>query len=94
MKRIFSTQLVQLLMATGAAMALVLPARAQDFTLQRAIQLALAHSTATGASTADQMHAYEAYMEARAGFIPQVTVGSDVGYAYGFPLSLEGSAPT
>ena len=94
MKRIFSTQLVQLLMATGAAMALVLPARAQDFTLQRAIQLALAHSTATGASTADQMHAYEAYMEARSGFIPQVTVGSDVGYAYGFPLSLEGSAPT
>jgi len=94
MKRIFSTQLVQLLMATGAAMALVLPAGAQDFTLQRAIQLALAHSTATGASTADQMHAYEAYMEARAGFIPQVTVGSDVGYAYGFPLSLEGSAPT
>jgi outer membrane protein TolC len=33
-------------------------------------------------------------MEARNSFIPQVTVGSDVGYAYGFPLSLEGSAPT
>lgn len=94
MKRIFSRQFVQLLMAAGAVIAPVLPARAQDFTLQRAIQLALAHSTATGASTADQMHAYEAYMEARSGFIPQVTVGSDVGYAYGFPLSLEGSAPT
>lgn len=94
MKRIFSRQLVQLLLAAGAVIALALPARAQDFTLQRAIQLALAHSTATGASTADQMHAYEAYMEARSGFIPQVTVGSDVGYAYGFPLSLEGSAPT
>jgi outer membrane protein TolC len=94
MKPIFSRQFVQLLVAATMAMALVLPARAQDFTLQRAIQLALTHSTATGASAADQMHAYEAYMEARNSFIPQVTVGSDVGYAYGFPLSLEGSAPT
>src|SRR6185437_10308378 len=94
MKRIFSRQLVQLLMAAGAAVALVLSARGQDFTLQRAIQLALAHSTASGISVADQMHAYEAYLEARDAIIPQVTVGSDVGYAYGFPLSLEGSAPT
>ncbi len=94
MKRFISTQFVQLLMAAGATLALVLPASGQEFTLQRAIQLALVHSTATGASTADQMHAYESYMEARGSFIPQVTVGSDVGYAYGFPLSLEGSAPT
>lgn len=94
MKRFIFTQFAQLLMAAGAALALVLPASGQEFTLQRAIQLALAHSTATGASSADQMHAYEAYREARDSFIPQVTVGSDVGYAYGFPLSLEGSAPT
>lgn len=94
MKPIFSRQFVQLLVAASTAIALVLPARGQDFSLQRAIQLALTHSTATGASAADQMHAYEAYMEARNSFIPQVTVGSDVGYAYGFPLSLEGSAPT
>ena len=94
MKRLFFGKFAQWLMAASTALALVMPARGQDFTLQRAIQLALTHSTATGASTADQMHAYEAYMEARNSFIPQVTVGSDVGYAYGFPLSLEGSAPT
>ncbi|HSB75189.1 MAG TPA: TolC family protein [Terriglobales bacterium] len=94
MKRFFPGQLLQWLMMAGAAMALALPARGQEFTLQRAIELALTHSTTTGASTADQMHAYEAYMEARNSFIPQVTVGSDLGYAYGFPLSLEGSAPT
>lgn len=94
MKPIFSRQFVQLLLAASMALALVLPASGQDFTLQRAIQLALTHSTATGASAADQMHAYESYVEARSSFIPQVTVGSDVGYAYGFPLSLEGSAPT
>lgn len=94
MKRFISTQFAQLLMAASATLALVLPVSGQEFTLQRAIQLALVHSTATGASTADQMHAYESYREARDSFIPQVTVGSDVGYAYGFPLSLEGSAPT
>ena len=94
MKRLIFGKFAQWLMAASTALALVVPARGQDFTLQRAIQLALAHSTATGASTADQMHAYEAYVEARDSFIPQVTVGSDVGYAYGFPLSLEGSAPT
>jgi outer membrane protein TolC len=40
------------------------------------------------------MRAYETYVEARDSFIPQASVGSTVGYAYGFPLSLEGSAPT
>ena len=94
MKRFFSGQLAQVLVAASAALVMALPARAQEFTLQRAIQLALTHSTTAGSSTADQMHAYEAYMEARDLFVPQVTVGSDVGYAYGFPLSLEGSAPT
>lgn len=94
MKRFLSGRLAQVLMAASAALAVVLPAGAQEFTLQRAIQLALTHSTTAGASTADQMHAYEAYIQARNSFYPQMTVGSDVGYAYGFPLSLEGSAPT
>jgi outer membrane protein TolC len=94
MKRLCFAKFAQWLLAASTALALVLPAHGQDFTLQRAIQLALAHSTATGASAADEVHAYEAYVEARDSFIPQVTVGSDVGYAYGFPLSLEGSAPT
>src|SRR5579864_6564544 len=94
MKRMFSGQLGQWLITAVAALALASPAHGQDFTLQRAIQLALTHSTTAGASAADQMHAYETYVGARNSFIPQVTVGSDVGYAYGFPLSLEGSAPT
>jgi outer membrane protein TolC len=33
-------------------------------------------------------------LETRNSYIPKVTIGSDIGYAYGFPLSLEGSAPT
>jgi outer membrane protein len=94
MKRTFSGQLVQWLMAVSAALVLALPAHGQEFTLQRAIQLALVHSATAGGSAADQMRAYEMYVEARDSFIPQVSVGSTVGYAYGFPLSLEGSAPT
>jgi outer membrane protein len=45
-------------------------------------------------SHSDEVRAYQNYREARDAYFPKVTVGSDVAYAYGFPLSLEGSAPT
>jgi outer membrane protein TolC len=45
-------------------------------------------------SHADEVRAYQTYLEARDSYVPRLAVGSDVGYAYGFPLSLEGSAPT
>jgi outer membrane protein len=61
---------------------------------RRAIELALAHSTEMALSHADEMRAYRTFLEARNTYIPQAAVGSDVGYAFGFPLSLEGSAPT
>ena len=32
--------------------------------------------------------------EVRANYIPQITIGSGLGYSYGFPLTLEGSAPS
>ena len=62
--------------------------------LRRAIELALAHSSEMAVSQADEARAYRTYLEARNSYIPQAAIGSDVGYAYGFPLSLEGSAPT
>ena len=67
---------------------------AQTLTLKRAIELALGHSSVMAASSADQIQAFETYREARGAFIPQVAVGSGLAYSYGFPLSLEGSAPT
>jgi outer membrane protein TolC len=69
-------------------------AHAEDLTLRRAIDLAMAHSNTMAIAAADQQHAHAVYREANGAFIPQVIVGSGVGYAYGFPLSLEGSAPT
>jgi len=47
-----------------------------------------------GLSHADEVRAYQTYLEARDSYIPKLAVGSDIGYAHGFPLSLEGSAPT
>jgi outer membrane protein TolC len=61
---------------------------------RRAIELAVSHSTEMALSGADEIRAYQTYLEARHSYIPQLSVGSNVGYAYGFPLSLEGSAPT
>ncbi|HET7439968.1 MAG TPA: TolC family protein, partial [Terriglobales bacterium] len=61
---------------------------------RRAIELALTHSSEMALSGADEARAYRTYLEARSSYIPQAAIGSDVGYAYGFPLSLEGSAPT
>jgi outer membrane protein TolC len=60
----------------------------------RAVELALAQSSEMALSRADEVSAYQAYREARASRVPKLAIGSDIGYAYGFPLSLEGSAPT
>jgi len=75
--------------------AAVTTAVAQDaLTFRRALELALGHSSEMALSKADEMRAYQTYLEAHNSYIPQAMVGSDIGYAYGFPLSLEGSAPT
>jgi outer membrane protein TolC len=74
---------------------LVSGASAQEPLLfRRAVELALAHSNEMALSHVDETHAYQTYLEARDSYFPKVAVGSNAGYAYGFPLSLEGSAPT
>ena len=67
---------------------------AEPLPLQRAVQLALSHSTATGAASADEQRAFASYHEARNQYLPQVILGSGLGASWGFPLSLEGSAPS
>ena len=61
---------------------------------QRGVELTLVHSGQLAMSQTDEQRAYQTYLEARDSYIPKMSIGSDVGYAYGFPLSLEGSAPT
>jgi outer membrane protein TolC len=67
--------------------------QAEPIPLQRAIELALAHSTNSVAASADVQRTFASYREIRASYVPQVTAGSGLGWSYGFPLSLEGSAP-
>lgn len=61
---------------------------------RRAIELAIQHSGTMGQAVADQMEAHENYLEVRNAYLPAITVGSGLAYTYGFPMSLEGSAPS
>ena len=61
---------------------------------RNAVDLALQHSGVMGIAAINQWRAHKVYQEVRANYIPQLTVGSGLGYSYGFPLTLEGSAPS
>jgi outer membrane protein TolC len=67
---------------------------AEQLPLKRAVELALSHSTTMEGSQLDAQRAYASYHEARNQYLPQVSVGSGLGKTYGYPLSLEGSAPS
>src|ERR1700688_2110160 len=66
---------------------------AESLPLARAIRLALSHSTGAIIAKADVQRAFASYREARNSYMPQVIVGSGLGWTYGYPLSIEGSAP-
>ncbi|MGA9963648.1 MAG: TolC family protein, partial [Terriglobales bacterium] len=67
---------------------------AEQLPLKRAVELALAHSTTMQAYQIDEQRAFASYHEVRNQYLPQLTVGSGLGKSYGYPLSLEGSAPS
>jgi outer membrane protein TolC len=73
---------------------LTLHAAADPVPFRRAIELAVTHSSPMAAADADQSRAQHAYQEARNLFLPQMVLGSGLAATYGFPLSIEGSAPT
>jgi outer membrane protein TolC len=59
-----------------------------------AIELALKHSTMTGLAEADLARAQSTVTQTRDAYLPQMVLGSGLGASYGFPLSLEGAAPS
>src|SRR4029077_6752589 len=67
---------------------------AEPVTLQHAVELALQHANGTAMAAADEQHASASYRELRNSYVPQVTAGAGLGWSYGFPLSLEGAAPS
>ena len=66
---------------------------AEPLPLERAIRLALSHSTSSAIADADVQRAFASYRELRNNFVPQIVAGSGLGYTYGYPLSIEGSPP-
>jgi outer membrane protein TolC len=77
-------------------LAVTLPAQdnGKPLPFRTAIELALRNSAASGVSRADLERARATVSETRDPFLPSMTVGSALGYSNGFPLSLEGSAPS
>ena len=67
---------------------------ADQIPLKRVVELALAHATGTAIAAADEQKAEASYRELRNSYIPQLATGAGLGYSYGFPLGLEGSAPS
>jgi outer membrane protein len=86
--------LLWILMIVGAIASCVLPLAAEPVPLKRVVELALVHATATGAATADEQRAFASYREARNQYVPQFIIGSGLGKSWGFPPTLEGSAPS
>ncbi|HME36172.1 MAG TPA: TolC family protein [Candidatus Sulfotelmatobacter sp.] len=67
---------------------------AEPVSLKRVVELALSHATGAAIAAADEAHASAGYRELRGNYIPQLSAGAGLGYSYGFPLGLEGSAPS
>jgi hypothetical protein len=70
------------------------PAKDKPLTFRTAIELALKNSAATGISQADLQRARSVVRQTKDVFLPQMVLGSGLGASYGFPLSLEGAAPS
>ena len=63
--------------------------------LKRVVELALSHATGAAIASADEQRAAASYRELHNNYIPQLTAGAGLGPpAYGFPLALEGQAPS
>jgi outer membrane protein TolC len=70
------------------------PLAAETLTLRHAVELALTHGTTTAIAAAEERKADAAFREVRNNYMPVFVLGSAVGKSFGFPLTLEGSAPS
>ncbi len=73
-----------------------IPARSENFSLslQDAVILAIKQNPDVLLSRLDEKKSQQAILEAKDPFFPKVIVGSGLAYTSGFPLSIEGSAPS
>jgi len=73
-------------------LALVAIAHGEPLPFRQAVDLAAKRSALV--SAADQARAHQSYLAAARMYIPQFVIGSGLAKTWGYPLSIEGSAPT
>jgi outer membrane protein len=73
---------------------LIASASAEPVSFRRAIESALKHSGTMAIALAEQTKYRQTYLAAKDSYIPSVTFGSGIGYSFGIPLSVIGSAPS
>jgi outer membrane protein TolC len=66
----------------------------QPLSFRAAIELAIKNSATSRVAAADLQRARAGVSQAKDFYVPQLVFGSGLGFSYGFPLSLEGSAPS
>jgi outer membrane protein TolC len=67
---------------------------AETVSFSKAVDAALKHSGTMAIAAAEEAHARASLAQARDAYIPQAVLGSGLGASFGFPLTLEGSAPS
>ena len=67
---------------------------AERITFRQALELAMKRSPEVGIASAEEVRAHQGYLETKTGYIPQITVGSGIAKVWGYPMSIEGSAPS
>ncbi len=70
------------------------PSQPRPLAFRTAIELAIRNSATSGLAAADLTRAQSSVRQARDVYLPQMVLGSGLGASYGFPLSLEGAAPS
>jgi outer membrane protein len=71
-----------------------LRAETRPMTLRQAVETALRQSPDIALSRLDEEKARQAIRSARDPFFPRIVTGSGLAYSNGFPMSIEGSAPS
>ena len=75
-------------------LALPLGAGTHALTMHQAVERALRQNPDLIMARLDEQKAVQQVRVAKDPFIPKVYVGSGLAYTYGFPMSIEGSAPS
>ena len=77
-----------------ALLACVVHAEVHNLTLRQAVELALRQNPDVTLARLDEERARASISVARGPFLPRLVVGSGLAYSNGFPMSIEGSAPS